>query len=102
VIEGTAPPANRTIADPNMIQIGIDLELHLSAMTRATIGLFHVVMSPGGRASGGVTPCSFLGARGRSLPKPILPPQSLDPVEFSKIAGVRVRRKTEHQNASRD
>jgi hypothetical protein len=31
--QGTPPPADRTVADPDMVQVGIDLEPDPAAMT---------------------------------------------------------------------
>jgi hypothetical protein len=39
--QSAAAPTHGTVANPNVIQICIHIELHESAMTRAVISLFH-------------------------------------------------------------
>jgi len=41
MIEGATASANGAIADPYMIQIGVDLKLDFPAVTGAAVGLFH-------------------------------------------------------------
>src|SRR5215469_8043236 len=40
-IERAAPPADRAVADTDMVEVGVDLISHATAMAGAVIGLFH-------------------------------------------------------------
>lgn len=46
MIQCAAPPANRTVADADMIQIGVNLELDAPAVARAPVGFFHQRLLP--------------------------------------------------------